>query len=204
MKAIGLVELPNCTDAIQALDVMLKTADVQFLTWEKKLGGRLVTLIVQGNVAAVTEAVEAAKHRAVGRVVASTVIANPHEETWKLIEVSRRKYPYLRTLTILLSDRQGLKEEIRMELQALGMIETRGLVASIEAADAMLKAANVVMVGTEKIGSGLVSVMVRGDVGAVKAAVEAGSAAAERLGEVIAVHVIPRPHSDVEKILPQA
>ena len=97
-----------------------------------------------------------------------------------------------------------IKEEKRMELQALGMIETRGLVASIEAADAMLKAANVVMVGTEKIGSGLVSVMVRGDVGAVKAAVEAGSAAAERLGEVIAVHVIPRPHSDVEKILPQA
>ena len=91
-----------------------------------------------------------------------------------------------------------------MELQALGMIETRGLVASIEAADAMLKAAHVVMVGTEKIGSGLVSVMVRGDVGAVKAAVEAGSAAAERLGEVIAVHVIPIPHSDVEKILPQA
>ena len=75
MKAIGLVELPNCTDAIQALDVMLKTADVQFLTWEKKLGGRLVTLIVQGNVAAVTEAVEAAKHRAVGRVVASTVFS---------------------------------------------------------------------------------------------------------------------------------
>ena len=90
-----------------------------------------------------------------------------------------------------------------MELQALGMIETRGLVASIEAADAMLKAANVVLVGTEKIGSGLVSVMVRGDVGAVKAAV-AGSAAAEKLGEIIAVHVIPRPHSDVEKILPQA
>jgi len=91
-----------------------------------------------------------------------------------------------------------------MELQALGMIETRGLVASVEAADAMLKAANVVLVGTEKIGSGLVSVMVRGDVGAVKAAVEAGSAAAERLGAIIAVHVIPRPHGDVEKILPQA
>lgn len=97
-----------------------------------------------------------------------------------------------------------IKEEIRMVLQALGMVETRGLVASIEAADAMCKAANVVLVGTEKIGSGLVSVMVRGDVGAVKAAVEAGAATAERLGEVIAVHVIPRPHSDVEKILPQA
>ena len=90
-----------------------------------------------------------------------------------------------------------------MELQALGMIETRGLIASIEAADAMLKAANVVLVGTEIIGSGLVSVMVRGDVGAVKAAVEAGSASAARLGEVIAVHVIPRPHTDGENILPQ-
>ena len=89
-----------------------------------------------------------------------------------------------------------------MELQALGMIETRGLVASIEAADAMLKAANVVMVGTEKIGSGLVTVMVRGDVGAVKAATEVGGAAASRLGELVAVHVIPRPHNDVEKILP--
>ena len=89
-----------------------------------------------------------------------------------------------------------------MEFQALGMIETRGLVASIEAADQMLKSANVVLVGTEKIGSGLVSVMVRGDVGAVKSAVEAGSAAASKLGELIAVHVIPRPHN-VEKILPQ-
>jgi ethanolamine utilization protein EutM len=87
-------------------------------------------------------------------------------------------------------------------LEALGMVETRGLVASIEAADAMVKAANVTLIGTEKIGSGLVSVMVRGDVGAVKAAVEAGGAAAARLGEVVATHVIPRPHSDVEKILP--
>ncbi len=96
MKAIGLIELPNCTDAIQALDVMLKTADVKFLTWEKKLGGRLVTIIVQGEVSSVTEAVEAAKHRAVGRIVASAVIANPHEETMKLVEVSARKYAKLR------------------------------------------------------------------------------------------------------------
>lgn len=94
------------------------------------------------------------------------------------------------------------KEEKRMAQEALGMVETRGLVASIEAADAMLKAANVTLVGTEKIGSGLVSVMVRGDVGAVKAAVEAGSTSASRLGELVATHVIPRPHSDVEKILP--
>ncbi|MBP5209253.1 MAG: BMC domain-containing protein [Clostridia bacterium] len=86
--------------------------------------------------------------------------------------------------------------------EALGMVETRGLVAAIEAADAMVKAANVILIGSEKIGSGLVSVMVRGDVGAVKAAVEAGGNAAQALGEVIATHVIPRPHADVEKILP--
>ncbi|MBQ3490508.1 MAG: BMC domain-containing protein [Clostridia bacterium] len=89
-----------------------------------------------------------------------------------------------------------------MAREALGMIETRGLVAAIEAADAMVKAAEVELIGTEKIGSGLVSVMVRGDVGAVKAATEAGAAAASRLGEIVATHVIPRPHSDVEKILP--
>ena len=90
-----------------------------------------------------------------------------------------------------------------MALEALGMIETRGLVAAIEAADAMVKAADVVLIGTEKIGSGLVSVMVRGDVGAVKAATEAGANTASRLGELVAVHVIPRPHEDVEKILPK-
>ena len=88
-------------------------------------------------------------------------------------------------------------------MEALGMIETRGLTASIEAADAMTKAANVALVGTEKIGSGLVSVIVRGDVGAVKAAVEAGATAASKLGDLVAQHVIPRPHSDVEKILPK-
>lgn len=97
----------------------------------------------------------------------------------------------------------NLKEEKRMAQEALGMVETRGLVAAIEAADSMLKAANVVLVGTEKIGSGLVSVMVRGDVGAVKAAVESGANQASRLGELVATHVIPRPHSDVEKILPE-
>ena len=98
--------------------------------------------------------------------------------------------------------KQTQKEDFVMTQQALGMVETRGLVAAIEAADAMLKSANVVLVGTEKIGSGLVSVMVRGDVGAVKSAVEAGAANASRLGELVATHVIPRPHNDVEKILP--
>ena len=94
------------------------------------------------------------------------------------------------------------KEEKRMSQEALGMIETRGLVAAVEAADAMCKAANVTLIGTERIGYGLVTVMVRGDVGAVNAAVESGSSAASRLGELVATHVIPRPHTDVEQILP--
>jgi len=90
-----------------------------------------------------------------------------------------------------------------MTNEALGMIETKGLVAAIEAADAMVKSANVSLMGYEKIGSGLVTVMVRGDVGAVKAAVDAGAAAADKVGQVVSVHVIPRPHGDVDKILPQ-
>jgi ethanolamine utilization protein EutM len=90
-----------------------------------------------------------------------------------------------------------------MAMEALGMVETKGLVGAIEAADAMVKAANVKLIGKEKIGSGLVTVMVRGDVGAVKASVDAGAAAAKRVGELYGVHVIPSPHIDVESILPQ-
>jgi ethanolamine utilization microcompartment shell protein EutS len=93
--------------------------------------------------------------------------------------------------------------EVFMQQEALGMVETKGLTAAIEAADAMVKSANVMLVGYEKIGSGLVTVIVRGDVGAVKAATDAGAAAARNVGEVKAVHVIPRPHTDVEKILPK-
>jgi ethanolamine utilization protein EutM len=90
-----------------------------------------------------------------------------------------------------------------MPLEALGLIETKGLVGSIEAADAMVKAANVKLIGKEKVGGGYVTVMVRGDVGAVKAATDAGAAAAERVGELVSVHVIPRPHADIEQLLPK-
>lgn len=90
-----------------------------------------------------------------------------------------------------------------MNERALGMVETRGLVGAIEAADAMVKAANVTLIGKEQIGAGLVTVMIRGDVGAVKAATDAGAAAAKRVGELISVLVIPRPHDEVEMILPQ-
>lgn len=123
----------------------------------------------------------------------STVIGIPHPEVVKA---------FVEPVEKAAAEKNQKKELRTMEQQALGLVETRGLVAAIEAADAMLKAANVSLVGTEKIGSGLVTVMVRGDVGAVKAAVESGTAAAQRLGEIIASHVIPRPHNDVEKILP--
>ena len=90
-----------------------------------------------------------------------------------------------------------------MAQDALGLVETKGLIGAIEAADAMVKAANVVLIGQEMIGAGYVTVLVRGDVGAVKAATEAGAAAARRVGELVAVHVIPRPHAEVERILPK-
>lgn len=88
--------------------------------------------------------------------------------------------------------------------EALGMIETKGLIGAIEAADAMTKAANVTLVGYEKIGSGLITIMVRGDVGAVKAATDAGAAAAEKVGEIVSIHVIARPHSEIERMLPKS
>ena len=91
-----------------------------------------------------------------------------------------------------------------MSTDALGMIETRGLIGAIEAADAMVKAANVILIGKEYIGAGYVTVLARGDVGAVKAATDAGAAAARRVGELISVHVIPRPHADVDRVLPRS
>lgn len=91
-----------------------------------------------------------------------------------------------------------------MSQDALGLVETRGFIGSVEAADAMVKTANVVLIGKEYIGAGYVTVMVRGDVGAVKAATDAGAAAARRVGELVSVHVIPRPHTEVERILPKA
>lgn len=92
---------------------------------------------------------------------------------------------------------------VEIAMIALGMVETKGLVGAVEAADAMVKAANVTLIGSEYIGGGFVTVMVRGDVGAVKAATDAGAAAAKRVGELVSVHVIPRPHQDVEMILPK-
>ena len=90
-----------------------------------------------------------------------------------------------------------------MAAEALGLVETKGLIGAVEAADAMVKAANVILIGKEYIGAGYVTLMVRGDVGAVKAATDAGAAAARRVGELVSVHVIPRPHTEVERVLPK-
>ena len=118
------------------------------------------------------------------------------QEKGKTKEIARKeKHPFIS------EEKIGLYEN-KMKTEALGMIETKGLVGSIEAADAMVKAANVSLAGKVLVGGGLVTVMVRGDVGAVKAAVDAGAAAAERVGELLSIHVIPRPHEEVESILP--
>ena len=114
----------------------------------------------------------------------------------------RRKQPVGRPPVGIVSGKGNAMAD--MQMTALGMIETRGLVAAIEAADAMVKAATVTLVGTEYVGGGLVTVVVRGDVGAVKAATDAGAASVSRLGELVSVHVIPRPHTEVEAILPVA
>jgi len=192
-NAYGFFEVQSVTAAITALDNMCKCANVEFAAWEKKLGGRLVTVIIKGNVSDVKHAIETAELKSFIKPACTVVMPNPHPEIVKLVKKSNISKT---------ANKAKPKEEKNMAQEALGMIETRGLLASIEAADAMLKAANVTLVGTEKIGSGLVSVMVRGDVGAVNAAVEAGSNSAAKLGELVATHVIPRPHSDVEKILP--
>ena len=118
------------------------------------------------------------------------------QEKGKTKEIARKEnHPFIS------EEKIGLCEN-KMKTEALGMIETKGLVGSIEAADAMVKAANVSLAGKVLVGGGLVTVMVRGDVGAVKAAVDAGAAAAERVGELLSIHVIPRPHEEVESILP--
>ena len=106
-------------------------------------------------------------------------------------------------MSLFIKQMQKEKKEKKMAGEAIGLIETRGLVGGVEAADAMVKAANVKLVGQERIGGGLVTVIVKGDVGAVKAAVDSGAAAAKRVGELISVHVIPRPHADLDMILPK-
>ena len=185
MKALGFIETKGLVGNIDATDAMLKAADVEFIGSDT-IGAGLTTVIVTGEVGAV-------KASRVGELFCVNVIARPHAD---LARIMPAKGPA--------TGKSGLPAGEQVPLDAaLGMIETNGLTASIEAADAMLKSADVSLVGQEKIGAGLVTVFVQGDVGAVKAAVEAGQTAASRIGEVVSALVIPRPHASVSECMPE-
>ena len=191
MKALGFIETKGLVGNIDATDAMLKAADVEFIGSDT-IGAGLTTVIVTGEVGAVKAATEAGEEAAsrVGELFCVNVIARPHAD---LARIMPAKGPA--------TGKSGLPAGEQVPLDAaLGMIETNGLTASIEAADAMLKSADVSLVGQEK---SLVTVFVQGDVGAVKAAVEAGQTAASRIGEVVSALVIPRPHASVSECMPE-
>ena len=194
MKALGFIETKGLVGNIEATDAMLKAADVEFIGSDT-IGAGLTTVIVTGEVGAVQAATEAGQEAAsrVGELFCVNVIARPHND---LARIMPPKGPAVG------KSAKEAGEQVPLN-SALGMIETNGLTAAIEAADAMLKSADVSLVGQEKIGAGLVTVFVQGDVGAVKAAVEAGQTAAMRIGEVVSAHVIPRPHSSVSECMPE-
>ena len=194
MKALGFIETKGLVGNIEATDAMLKAADVEFIGSDT-IGAGLTTVIVTGEVGAVQAATDAGQEAAsrAGELFCVNVIARPHTD---LARIMPPKGPAVG------KSAKDAGEQVPVN-SALGMIETNGLTAAIQAADAMLKSADVSLVGQEKIGAGLVTVFVQGDVGAVKAAVEAGQTAAMRIGEVVSAHVIPRPHTSVSECMPE-
>jgi carbon dioxide concentrating mechanism protein CcmO len=178
--AIGMVETVGLVGVIEAGDAMAKAASVQLLGWDK-VGSGLVTIFGSGDVAAVKSAVDAGSTAAarVGQVHSVHVIPRPHNE-----------------LSAIVPERAD-DDRSDGAVRALGLIETKGATGVIEAADAMSKAADVDILKIQEIGGGYVTVMVSGDVGSVQASVSAGSEAAERVGELVSQHVIPRPHDDL-------
>ena len=188
MEALGMIETKGFVALVEATDAMMKAANVEFLGWDK-VGSGLVTAFVTGDVAAVKAATDAGAAAAgrIGEVVSVQVIPRPHDGVELFLAKAAKK---------------GAPNTEPDPGTAVGLIETRGLVGLVEASDAMLKAANVQMVRMIEIGGGFVTSVVRGDVGSVRASVDAGAAAARRVGELVAAHVIPRPHDGlVEGIL---
>lgn len=179
-QALGMIETKGMVALFEASDAMLKAANVTFAGWEK-VGSGLVTAFVEGDVAAVKAATDAgaAAARRVGELTSVIVIPRPHDELTPFIQPAPA--------------REGEVDRT----SALGLIETRGLVGLVEASDAMCKAAGVRLVKTIEIGGGYVTAVVRGDVGSVRASVDAGAAAARRVGELVSSHIIPRPHEGV-------
>jgi len=179
-EAIGMIETTGLVGAIEASDAMSKAANVTLVGWDK-VGSGLVTVFCQGDVAAVKSAVDAGAQAAarVGQVQSVHVIPRPHAD-----------------LRGILPEAVEAPEEVGA-IRALGMIETKGATGVIEASDAMSKAANVDIIRIQEIGGGYITSLVSGDVGSVSAAVSAGGEAAERVGELVSQHVIPRPSRDV-------
>lgn len=178
--AIGMVETVGLVGVVEAGDAMAKAASVQLLGWDR-VGSGLVTVFCSGDVAAVKSAVDAGSTAAakVGEVHSVHVIPRPHSE-----------------LTAVVPERSD-SDDGDDRVRALGLIETKGAIGVVEAADAMSKAADVEVVKLQDIGGGYITVMVSGDVGSVQASVSAGAESAERVGELVSQHVIPRPHDDL-------
>ena len=178
--AIGMVETVGLVGVVEAGDAMAKAASVQLLGWDR-VGSGLVTVFCSGDVAAVKSAVDAGSAAAakVGEVHSVHVIPRPHSE-----------------LTAVVPER-GDSDDSDGRVRALGLIETKGAIGVVEAADAMSKAADVEVIKLQDIGGGYITVMVSGDVGSVQASVSAGAESAERVGELVSQHVIPRPHDDL-------
>jgi microcompartment protein CcmL/EutN len=177
-QALGMIETKGLVALFEASDAMLKAANVAFAGWEK-VGSGLVTAFVEGDVAAVKAATDAgaAAARRVGELSSVVVIPRPHDELGPFCQQA-----------------PAGKAAAELDTSALGLIETRGLVGLVEASDAMCKAAGVRLVRCIEIGGGYVTSVVRGDVGSVRASVDAGAAAARRVGELVSSHIIPRPH----------
>ena len=182
--SLGLIETNGLAVAIKTADEMLKRCYVDIVSSER-VGSGLVAVRFAGELSAVRMALEIGVNFAekTGQLRGATIIAKPFKQSWVMEQNDRSG---------------GLKI-----MQAIGMIETKGFICAVEATDTMLKAANVELVGIELIGSGLVTVIVKGDVGAVKAATEVGAEAAQRIGELISVYVIPRPSLDLTPMLPE-
>ena len=180
-QALGMIEKKGLVAMFEAADAMLKAANVTFAGWVP-VGSGLVTAFVEGDVAAVKAATDvgASAARRVGEVSSVQVIPRPHDDLDKFVQAATKK--------------PAAPDAKKDPANALGLLETRGLVGVIEGSDAMVKAAGVELVRLVEIGGGFVTAVVRGDVGSVRAAVDAGAEAARRAGELVASHIIARPH----------
>ena len=184
-QALGMIETKGLVALFEATDAMLKSANVTFAGWQS-VGSGLVTAFVEGDVAAVKAATDAGAEAAarIGEVISVQVISRPHDELPSFIQQDKKAAA---------AESREVSGGDQMS-EAIGLIETKGLVGLVEACDAMVKAASVELVKTVQIGGGFVTAIVRGDVGSVRAAVDAGSAAAKTVGELVSAHVIARPH----------